>query len=207
MGILSLAFQLSNSLKKTIYLAYLKERLGYLGRDVQIDPTAQFRYSKTIYIGDRCRIYAGATLVGIPGESEIGLSLGMRCKVHENAFLDAYSGQIILGTNVYIGHSSIICGHGSLTIGDNTMISGLCYVIPANHIFIDSEIPLRYQGETRRGIIIGKNVWVGAGCTILDGVSIGDNAVVGAGSVVSRDIPPWAVALGIPARVVRFRQY
>lgn len=59
--------------------------------------------------------------------------------------------------------------------------------------------------EERKPIIIGNDVFVGANVTVLDGVSIGDGAVIGAGAVVTKDIPPYAIALGVPAKVVKFR--
>lgn len=63
-----------------------------------------------------------------------------------------------------------------------------------------------FQGETATGVLIGSDVWIGAGVKIVDGVSIGDGCVVGAGSVVTTDLPPFSVAVGAPARIVRQRR-
>lgn len=120
---------------------------------------------------------------------------------------DAYTiGVALVGRRVTIGEGSVICGHGGLSVGDNTMISWHCSIIPANHLFDNADIPIRMQGEERLGIRIGKNVWIASGVTVLDGVSIGDECVVGAGAVVSSDLPPFSVAVGIPAHVVRDRR-
>lgn len=188
-----------------LHARYARDMLLSMGQGVVLDPSVRFRYPHSIAIGERCRLYEDVILVGKPGRDP-GIVLGPLTKVHERAILDAYSGRIFTGKNAFIGHMSVVCGHGGLSIGDNTLISGLCYIIPANHIFESDQYPLRFQGETRRGIVIGANVWIGAGCTILDGVTIGDNVVVGGGSVVASDLPAWSVAVGVPARVIRMRQ-
>jgi acetyltransferase-like isoleucine patch superfamily enzyme len=97
----------------------------------------------------------------------------------------------------------VIGGHGGLHIGKYTLIGGFTYIIPSNHVYADPHFPYALQGESRKGIKIGSNVWIGAGCIILDGVSIGDNSVIGAGSVVSKSIPADSLAFGVPASVSR----
>ncbi len=64
------------------------------------------------------------------------------------------------------------------------------------------ERSIREQPVRSRGIVVGEDVWIGAGATVTDGVRIGDHAVVGAGAVVTRDVPDWAVMGGVPARVL-----
>lgn len=179
--------------------------LQHLGKDTDIDPSVSFESPEKIRINDGCKIGQGARFVGTSLEST-SIDLGSLVRIRPYVNLYAYGGRIILSRRVTIGEGSIICGHGGLTIGENTMISWLCSIVPANHIFDNVEIPLRLQGEERLGIIIGSNVWVGSCVTILDGVNIGDNAVIGAGSVVTRDVPEWGVAMGIPARFVRDRR-
>lgn len=61
------------------------------------------------------------------------------------------------------------------------------------------------QALSRKGIVVGRDVWIGAGCRILDGVAIGDGAVIAAGSVVTRDVPKETIAAGVPAEVIRRR--
>ncbi len=79
-------------------------------------------------------------------------------------------------------------------------------LLAVEHIFQDPSRPVREQGIVARGIRIGDGAWIGAGAIVLDGVTVGEGAVVGAGAVVTRDIPPYAVAVGVPARVVRQRE-
>jgi len=176
--------------------------LVHLGRGGFIDPTVTLRCPGRIHISDDCRLYHGAVLNGRTN-CETGIYLGNGVKVHEYAYLDPYGGFIYLEDNVLIGHHCVIAGHGGLRVGRDSMISGLTYIVPSNHVFARRGIPYRLQGESRKGITIGANVWIGSNCVVLDGVSIGDNTVVGAGSVVSRSLPPDVVALGVPARVIR----
>lgn len=67
------------------------------------------------------------------------------------------------------------------------------------------ELPIREQGVTREGIIIEDDCWLGSGVKVLDGVTIGKGCVIGANSVVTKDIPPYSVAVGAPARVIKKR--
>jgi len=176
--------------------------LAHLGKDVYIHPTVKFSRPEKIYIADECKLYRGAIL-NARSSYEIGIRLGRGVKIHEYSYVDPYGGYIYLDDYAGIGHHCIIGGHGGLTVGKYTMISGLTYIVPANHMFERPDVPYMLQGETRKGIIIGDNVWIGAGSVILDGVSIGNNVVIGAGAVVSENIPANTLALGVPARVVR----
>ena len=85
------------------------------------------------------------------------------------------------------------------------MIGEYASVRDADHLF-DSTTPLRLAGHSGDAIHIGRQVWIGRGVTILPGVTIGDHAVIGANAVVSRDIPPYSVAVGVPARPIRRRE-
>ncbi len=192
-------------IRKKIYKYALSTVLQHLGKDTDIDPSAIFESPEKIRIDDACKIGQGARLIGASLEST-SIDLGPLVRIRPYVNIYAYGGKISLGRRVTIGEGSVICGHGGLKIGENTMISWLCSIVPANHIFDNIDVPLRLQGEERLGINIGSNVWIGSCVTILDGVNIGDNAIVGAGSVVTRDVPEWGVAMGIPARVIRDRR-
>jgi acetyltransferase-like isoleucine patch superfamily enzyme len=125
--------------------------------------------------------------------------------VHRNALLQTWGGTIEVEGRVSIGPNSLIYGQGGLVIGAHTLIAGNVVVIPANHIFADPHVLIQRQGETRKGIHIGRDVWIAANATVLDGVTIGDGAVVAAGAVVTEDVPSLAVVGGVPARLLRYR--
>jgi acetyltransferase-like isoleucine patch superfamily enzyme len=134
------------------------------------------------------------------------IRLSDRVTISDGVLLAAYGGCIDIDTDAYVGPYCVLYGHGGLSIGRDTMIGAHTAIIPFDHGFERTEVPMRLQPLTRKGVTIGVDVWIGARCAILDGVSIERGAVVGAGSVVTRDIGAYCVAVGVPARVVRRRE-
>lgn len=126
----------------------------------------------------------------------------------EGSFVRSYAminagppeGFVHIGRNSGIGQGAILYGNGGLTIGDNVMIAGQCFIVASSHAFEDSGQPISEQGFHARGITIEDNVWIGAGAKILDGVTIGRGAVVGANAVVNRSVPAGVRVGGVPAR-------
>ena len=89
-------------------------------------------------------------------------------------------------------------------IGENVLIASRVFISDHNHCFSDINIPIKQQGITAGGkVVIERNVWLCEGCVILPGLTIGRNSVVGANAVVKRNIPPYSVAVGIPAKVIK----
>lgn len=93
-----------------------------------------------------------------------------------------------------------------LQIGNNVMMGPEVMIFGPNHKSDDITIPIQHQGyEATRPVTIADDVWIGARVIILSGVAVGKGAIIGAGAVVSKDVPPYAICVGNPARVVRFR--
>lgn len=112
-----------------------------------------------------------------------------------------YGYNIHVGDFFYANHNLIITDGAEVRFGDHVFIAPNCCFTTAEHP-IDPE--QRKKGlEIAKPICVGNNVWIGAGSTILAGVTIGDNSVIGAGSVVTRSIPANVVAVGVPCRVMR----
>lgn len=132
------------------------------------------------------------------------ITIGRNCILEAGCILESYGGSILLEEGVFLGPYCVVYGHGGLHVGANTMIATHSVLIPANHGLAGTEA-IKGQPETRKGIRIGRDCWLGSGTHILDGVAIGEGCVIGAGSVVSRLIPPHSIAVGVPARVVRSR--
>ena len=188
-------------LRLSLKLALCQKVLAHLGDGVYIHPSVTFNWPERIHVSDGCRLHQGAIL-NARTSHDVGIMLGKGVTIHEYTYVDPYGGWIRIEEGAGIGHHCVVGGHGGLTIGRHTMISGLTYIVPANHIFQRLDVPYLQQGETRQGIVIGNNVWIGAGCIILDGVTIGDNCVVGAGSIVTRSLPACVLAYGAPAKVM-----
>lgn len=105
-----------------------------------------------------------------------------------------------VGRNVFVNQNCTFYDLGGLDIGDDVMIGPNVSIITSGHPVEPSR---RRDGVTARPVMIGKNVWIAAGVTIIGGVTIGENSVVAAGSVVTRDVPPNTLVGGNPARIIR----
>ena len=134
------------------------------------------------------------------------IRIGARTLLKQYVQVMSYpGGHIEVGSDSSVNPFCVLYGHGGLYIGRQVRIATHTVIIPANHRFKNSQMPISEQGLERKGIRIEDNVWIGANCTICDGVTIGSGAVIGAGSVVTRDIPAMTVAVGSPARPMKSR--
>lgn len=134
------------------------------------------------------------------------IEIGPATEILHGCLLMTYGGIISIGSNCSINPYTIIYGHGPGTIiGNNVLIAGQCMIIPANHIFSRLDVPINQQGTNSKGIVIEDDVWIAAGCTILDGVRIGKGAIVAAGSVVNRSVAPYSIVGGVPAKFIKSR--
>lgn len=113
-----------------------------------------------------------------------------------------YGCNLHLGRGVFINNGLTALTSAEVWVGDRTMIGPQCSLLTVGHPVEDVEMR-RLGWERGTPIRIGKDVWLGAGVTVLPGVSIGDGAVVAAGSVVTRDVPAFTLVAGLPARVLR----
>lgn len=116
--------------------------------------------------------------------------------------------EISIGQNVYIGDYSTIRGTKcKIEIGDNTMIAQGVKIIGMNHYYQDKSLPISSQDidYAKLGVIIGEDVWIGAGACILPGVKIGKGAVIGAMTLVNKDVEEYTVVVGNPMRMVKKR--
>jgi acetyltransferase-like isoleucine patch superfamily enzyme len=109
--------------------------------------------------------------------------------------------KLFVGHNVIINDDVWINAAGGIYIGDNTLIGPRAMILSGNHIFNRLDMPIQSQGVEVKPVIIEEDVWIGASCVILAGVHIGKGSVIGAGAVVTSDIPPYSVAMGVPATV------
>lgn len=161
---------------------------------------AELMALETVRIGQQCFIAENAHLFAERGRDIV---LGDRCSIAADNVLH---GPITLGAGVSINHGcSLDGGSAGIHIGSDTRIAHGCSVYAFNHGMAPNAC-IHEQPVTSRGIHIGKDVWIGARACIVDGVRIGDHAVIGAGSVVTHDVPDWAIAAGNPARIIGDRR-
>jgi acetyltransferase-like isoleucine patch superfamily enzyme len=125
----------------------------------------------------------------------------------EYCYFNADRGSITVGNNVAFNrgvHINAACG-GKIQIGNNSLIGPGVVMRTANHQYSRTDINIQVQGHIAADIIIEDDCWIGANAIILGGVSIGKGAVIGASSVVTKDIPSMAVAVGVPAKIIKYR--
>ncbi|MCC7032964.1 MAG: acyltransferase [Acidobacteria bacterium] len=176
--------------------------------DAYVSPRASVYYPGRVVLGRGAEIhdYAMLNYRSGPGGAAPNLFIGENTKIMPHAKLVPQQGWIRIGRNCSIQYGCLLYGVGGLEIGDDSRIAAYTIMTPMNHVFADPRAPIRTQGETAEGIRIGRDVWIGAGVRIVDGVIIGDGCVVGAGSVVTKSLPPFSVAVGVPARVLYSRE-
>jgi lipopolysaccharide O-acetyltransferase len=122
--------------------------------------------------------------------------------------------RIIIGNNVQINDFVHIVANNLVQIGDNVLIASKVFISDCNHgsygknnIHSNPLIPPKDRILSNNSVIIKSNVWIGEGVTILEGVTIGEGSIIGAMSLVNKDIPPYTIAIGIPATPIKFYDF
>lgn len=141
--------------------------------------------------------------VHIGAHSSIAPYLWLHCGASPEAM---GCGFFRLGSYSFIGPYGSMGAAGGITIGDHVQLGPRVSIVAENHCFEDPTRRIDEQGVWHQGVVIEDDCWIGAGAIILDGVTIGTGSVIGAGAVVTRSIPPFSVAVGCPARVIRSRK-
>jgi acetyltransferase-like isoleucine patch superfamily enzyme len=116
--------------------------------------------------------------------------------------------RVRIGEGTFLNLNVMVASVELVEIGSHCMFANGCFVTDGNHRFDDPSKPVPWQGFTTKGATrIGDNVWCGANAVITSGVTIGERCVIGANSVVTTDLPPFSIAAGAPARVLRTIEY
>ena len=178
--------------------------LGSCGRNVVFGQNVVLRHAHKIHIGNNVAI-DDHCLLDAKGETNRGITIGDGVFIGRNTILSCKNGDIDLAAGANIGFNCEIFSASRVVIGASVLVAAYSYVIGGDHDFSDPSTPVLDQGRRSTGVTIGDGAWMGAGAKILDGVTVGAHAVVGAGAVVRSDVPPYSVAVGIPARVVSTR--
>src|SRR3954465_6454408 len=137
------------------------------------------------------------------------LQLGEHVLFEPDVWLTAPApARIRIGSGTFLNLGVQVAAADLVEIGAHCMFANHCFVTDANHRFSDPELPVPWQGFTSKGPTrIGDDVWFGANVVVTSGVTIGERCVIGANSVVTTDLPPFSIAAGAPARVLRTVSY
>jgi acetyltransferase-like isoleucine patch superfamily enzyme len=135
------------------------------------------------------------------------LALGAGVAIAPNVSL-RNAERIEIGARSHIGERCFLWAgqyHGRIVIGEDALFGPGVFVIATNYRYDDRGAPVMTQPRVERDVHIGRDVWLGTGVVVVAGVSVGDGSIVAAGSVVTKDVPPWTVVAGVPARAIGVR--
>jgi acetyltransferase-like isoleucine patch superfamily enzyme len=136
------------------------------------------------------------------------LELGEHVLLEPHVWLTSPQGRIRIGPGTFLNIAVQVAAVELVEIGAHCMFANGCFITDGNHRFDDPHRPVPWQGFTTKGPTrVGENVWCGANVVITSGVTIGARCVVAANSVVTRDLPPFSIAAGAPAVVIRRIEY
>jgi acetyltransferase-like isoleucine patch superfamily enzyme len=183
-------------------LFHKKNGLIFIGRRVRIKSSCHISCGRNLTLDDGVYINALCREGVILGDN---VSIGRNSIIECTGVIRELGEGLIIGDNVGFSPNCFLGVRGTIKIGRDTIFGPDVSLHAENHNFFDCDILIRRQGAVRLGIEIGENCWIGAKTIILDGVKIGNGAVIAAGAVVTRDIPPFAVAAGIPAKAIKYR--
>lgn len=172
-----------------------------------LEQKVSFYYIQNITIGKHVIVEKYTSLSALaPHSLQIGdnVRIGAFSNIHVCRNFKDIDGFIRLGDNVGIGEYCYLGGAGGLEIGDNTIVGQYFSCHPEDHNFACRDKLIRDQGVRRKGIVIGKNCWIGSKVTVLDGTNIGDGCVLAAGAVIKGDFPDHCVIGGCPAKIIKY---
>ena len=188
------------------YLNYFRLRLNWmrvcrrLPLNVKVKWNASFA-GENIFIGDFTQIEDFVHISTGTSSSE-SVNIGDHCWIRRGVQIYTWKGFVTIGNHCSINANSIIYGTGGVKIGDGVRIAANTTIVASMHRFERTDIPIKDQGYTAQGIEIENDVWVGAGVCILDGVKIGREAILAAGAVINKDVPPYTIIGGVPAKKI-----
>lgn len=175
----------------------------FIGKAVTLKARSSIRVGKGVTIGNRCYIDALSS-EGISFGNNV--SVGNNTKIECTGNIQHLGKGLRVGNNVGLGSDNFYGCAGGITIGDDTIIGNFVSFHAENHLFQDISIPIRLQGVTHQGIKVGKNCWIGARVTILDGAILEDGCIIAAGAVVGSGVyKENGIYGGIPAKLLKYR--
>lgn len=190
-------------LRKVFYPMILKK----VGKGVAFGHHVTLRHPHRISIGDYSFIDDYAVL-DAKSEKTQGIFIGANVIIGRNSILSCKGGSIKLDDYANVSSNCTLLSETKIAIGMYAFLAGYCYLVAGgNHSFNRTDMPIMFQPSLAKGgISIGEDCWLGASTIVLDGVSVGRGCVIGAGAVVTKSLPAFSIATGIPAKRTRSRK-
>ena len=154
-----------------------------------------------------------ATRVRGRGKKKCSVTVGAKSMVECNIYFECDNASVQIGNNTFIGGSSLMCSK-KIVIGDDVLIAWGCTILDHNSHAIQFSLRKNDVSKWMEGmkdwihvdqeeVVVGNKSWIGFNSILLKGIVVGEGAIVGAGSVVTKDVPPWTIVAGNPARIIR----
>lgn len=176
----------------------------FIGRGVRLSNAYLIRHSGRLVLEDFVELQ-GLSRDGIQFGDEV--SIGAGTMIRPSSYYGGEVGEgLVVGDRSSMGAGCFVGCSGKITIGDDVMLGPGVRLFAENHVFSDPTATIKSQGVARGTVVIEDDCWLASGVTVTANVRIGTGSVIGAGSVVTGDIPPFSVAAGIPAKVIRSRR-
>ena len=179
--------------------------LGRVGRNVTFGHNVVLRHPHKIRIGNDVHIDDNC-LLDAKGADNDGITIGNGVFVGRNTIVSCKNGDIEIDDRANIGFNCEIFSGGRVRLGKNTLVAAYTYLVGGDHLHDQTDAPVLDQARVAQGIDVDDNVWLGAHVVVADGARIGHDAIVGAGAVVRGEIPPFQIAAGVPAQIIRDRR-
>ncbi len=199
--VVSLAQARAGALGLALRKAFYPSLLGACGRNVVFGQNVALRHPHKIRIGSNV-VVDDNCLLDAKGASNRGITIGDGVFIGRNTILSCKDGDIAIENGANIGFNCEVFSASRVTIGERVLVAAYVYVVGGDHEFSDPTKSVLDQSRTSAGVSIAAGAWIGAGAKVLDGVTIGERAIVGAGAVVREAVPPFAIAAGVPARIL-----
>ena len=175
----------------------------FIAGHVTIKASSLFRTGRNVSIDKGCFIDALSTDGLVFGNN---VSMGKNVRIECTGDFQLIGKGMVVGNNVGLGADSFFGCAGGIHIGDDTILGNYVSFHSENHLYDNLHIPIRQQGSSREGISVGKNCWIGAKATLLDGATIEDGCVIAAGAVLTAGIyKANGIYGGVPARLIKYR--
>lgn len=195
----SIPLSIGTKLRQLLYRRFF----AHMDSNVTIECGVEFVLPQVMQLGNNVSIGRYSRLNCWQPGSKLTIHRGS--KFGQGVQIQPLGGTIEIGENVAFDSYICLAGPGDIYIGNNCLIASHCGMYANNHVFDDPHRLISQQPLTCQGIVIEDDCWIGTGVKVLDGVTIGQGSVVGAGAVVTKDIPPYSVAVGVPAKVISKR--
>lgn len=184
-------------------------RLGYAAGLIMVGHGVRIRYPRYLRVGRNFVVEDYAEVVALSRHGIVcgdNVTIGAFSSIKPTNYYGMNMGEgLSIGDNSNIGRYSYVGCSGYIKIGRNVMISPRVSLFAENHNHSRTDIPMRDQGVSRESIVIEDDCWIASGATILAGVTVGRGTIVAAGAVVTKDVEPYSIVGGVPARAIGHR--